>query len=160
MIEETIGLLLPESAQQTLETMFFVAPDTVSMFAGRDAGRPAGELIAATLSFQGSPRGRFGLLAPNALARALAANFIGCDEAAELRPGQVTGVIGELANMICGAVLSRLESDASFDLGAPETVEVGADDPGPDLAAGTPSICRLEFPEGALVVFLAFEDSV
>jgi CheY-specific phosphatase CheX len=156
MIEQAIGLLLPESARQTLETMFFVAPDTVSMF----AGRPAGALIAATLSFQGLPHGRFGLVVPNALARTLAVNFIGCDEGAELGPGQVTGVIGELANMICGAVLSRLESDASFDLGAPETVEVGADDPGPDFSSGTPSICRLEFPEGALVVFLAFEDSV
>jgi|HubBroStandDraft_5_1064220.scaffolds.fasta_scaffold402014_1 CheY-specific phosphatase CheX len=160
MTEQAIGLLLPESAQQTLETMFFVAPDTVSTITERDAGRPAGALIAATLSFQGLPHGHFGLLVQEALARTLAANFIGCDESGDLSSGQVTGVIGELANMICGAVLSRLESDASFDLGAPQSIEVGGDDPGPDFASGTPSICRLEFPEGALVAFLAFEDSV
>jgi CheY-specific phosphatase CheX len=155
MTEELVDRLLPESAQQTLETMFFAMPDTLSL----DPVRPAGELIAASLPFQGSPRGKFGLVASCSLARTLAANFIGCDEPADLRSEQVTGVAGELANMICGAVLSSLESDANFDLGAPLAIEVGAEEPGPDFSAGSPSICRLEFPEGTLVLFLAFEGS-
>ncbi len=58
MIEDAVHQLLSESATSTLETMFFATPDKVSM----DPRRPAGELIAASLTFQGAPPGRFGLL--------------------------------------------------------------------------------------------------
>lgn len=60
--------------------------------------------------------------------------------------------------MICGAVLSELETNANFDLGAPESIRFGADDPGPDFTAGSPSICRFEIDGGALVIFLTFEE--
>jgi CheY-specific phosphatase CheX len=151
MIENALHRLLPESAQTTLETMFFATPDRVSA----DPCRPDGELIAASLSFQGSPPGRFGLLVSVPTARTLAADFAGCDESC-LVAEQVTGVIGELANMICGAAVSRLESDAHFDLSSPEVTEVGANEPGPDFNAGSPSTCRFEFSGGTLVFFLAF----
>ncbi len=154
MIEDAVHQLLSESAAATLETMFFAAPDQVSM----DPRRPSGELLAVRLTFQGAPPGRFGLVASEPVARTLAANFIGCEDAGSLLPTQVAGVIGELANMMCGAVLSELESDANFDLEAPETIHVGAGEPGPDFAAGSPSTCRFEFPEGALVFFFSFED--
>jgi hypothetical protein len=153
MFENAVRERLPESAQRALETMFFAAPDNVSI----DPGRPAGPLIAASLAFQGSPPGRFGLLVSDLFARTLAADFIGCDDPAGLRPDQVTGVIGELANMICGTVLSDLESDANFDLFPPESKQLGADDACPDFTAGSPFTCRFESSGGALVVFLAFE---
>lgn len=156
MLEVAIHQLLSESAQKTLETMFFAIPDTVSM----DPQRPAGELIAASLVFQGSPPGRFGMLVSEPLARNLTLNFAGADDPAQLLPGQVAGVMGELANMLCGVVLSELESYNNFDLGAPEPVRVDAGEPGPDFTDGSPSTCRLEFPEGALVFFLSFGETV
>lgn len=152
--DKAVHQLLSESAQTALETMFFASPDSVSM----DPQRPAGELIAASLTFQGSPPGRFGLVVSDLLARNLAANFIGVDDPAELLPGQVAEVIGELANMMCGAALSDLESNANFNLGAPGAMFIGAEEQGPDFAIGSPSICRLEFPEGAIVSFLVFEE--
>lgn len=155
MLEIAIHQLLAESSQKTLETMFFAIPDTVSM----DPQRPAGELIAASLVFQGSPPGRFGLLVSEPLARTLAVNFAGGDDPAQVPPEQVTGVMGELANMLCGVVLSELESYNNFDLGAPDPFRVGADEPGPDFTAGSPSTCRLEFPEGALLFFLSFGET-
>jgi CheY-specific phosphatase CheX len=154
MTEDTVRDRLVESAQTVLETMFFATPDTVSM----DPQRPAGELIAVSLTFQGSPSGRFQLIVSDLAARTLAANFIGCDDAMSLLPGQVTGVMGELANMMCGAVVSEAESDVSFDLDAPEAIHVGADEPAPDFGAGSPCICRFEFPEGALVSCLTFKE--
>jgi hypothetical protein len=156
MIEDAVHQLLSESAQRTLETMFFATPDKVSM----DPRRPAGELIAASLTFQGAPPGRFGLVVSDAVARTLAGNFGACDDDAPLPAAQVAGVIGELANMMCGAVLSELESDANFELSAPQSIPIGADEPGPDFAAGSPSICRFEFPEGDLVFFFQFEEPV
>lgn len=125
-----------------------------------DPQRPAGELIAASLSFEGSPPGRFGLVVSDLVARNLAANFMGGDEAASLLPGQVAGVVSELANMICGAVLSEMESNSNFNLGSPSSIRVSADEPGPDLIAGSSSLCRFEFAEGALVSFLTFKESV
>src|SRR5438477_349678 len=80
-------------------------------------------------------------------ARTLATNFMGADDGKGLLPAQVAGVIGELTNMICGAVLSELESNATFDLGEPEWIHVRDGDPGPDITAGSPSICRFEFSE-------------
>jgi len=82
---------------------------------------------------------------------------MGCEDAARLFPAQVAGVMGELANMICGSVLSELEANANFDLSAPESIPVGAGEPGPDIT-GSPSICRFEFSDGALVFFLTFEE--
>jgi CheY-specific phosphatase CheX len=154
MIKDAVHQLMSESAQKTLETMFFATPDNVS----RDSQRPAGKLIAASLTFQGAPPGRFGLVVSDLLARNLTQNFMGCEDAARLLPAQVAGVMGELCNMLCGSVLSDLEAHANFDLSAPRSIPVGAEEPGPDFAAGSPSICRFELPEGALVLFLEFEE--
>jgi hypothetical protein len=83
---------------------------------------------------------------------------MGCDDAERLLPAQVAGMMGELCNMMCGAVLSDLEAHANFDLSAPQSIHVGAGEPGPDFAAGSSSVCRFEFPAGALVLFLEFEE--
>jgi CheY-specific phosphatase CheX len=156
MINRAVRRLLPELAQKTLETMFFAMPDAVST----DPARPAGELIVSRLAFHGSPDGRFGLVISEAVARTLAANFTGCDESADLRADQIDSVIEELANMICGAVLSELESDANFDLDPPDAIHIGAGESCPDLSAGSPSTCRFEFSDGTLVLFLEFEGPV
>ena len=155
MLENAVHQLLSESAQKALETMFFTAPDRVSA----EPQRPAGKLIAASLTFRGVAPGRFRIVVSDSVARTLAANFLGSDDEARLRPGQVAGVVGELANMICGAVLSELETNANFDLSGPESIHFGAGEPGPDFTAGSPSICRFEIDGGALVIFLTFEES-
>jgi len=143
---------LPEAAQHTLETMFFSVPDVVSA-APR---RPAGDLIAATLAFHGSHHGQLGLLVSEPLARTFAANFFGCDEDSEIASGHVTGVIAELANMICGAALTRRESSGAFDLSAPRTFRLAAAEKSPEFTSGATSACCLEFPEGTLVLYLSF----
>jgi CheY-specific phosphatase CheX len=153
-IEEAVYRLLSESAQNALETMFFAIPDAVST----GGGRPAGELFASRLTFQGTPPGKFGLLISEPLARNLAESFTGCDDPASLTSDDVSSVIGELTNMLCGVALSELEAHANFDLSTPEPFLVNADEAGPDFASGSPSVCRFEFPEGALVFFLKFED--
>jgi CheY-specific phosphatase CheX len=154
MLDDSVRQLLSESAQKTLETMFFMTPDGISEM----AQRPAGPLIAASLLFTGTPPGRFGIVISTPVARTLAANFLGFEDERKLPLPQVGGVIGELANMICGVVLSELESHCNFDLTTPAPVMVGADDPGPDYSAGSPVTCRFELPDGAMVLSLAFEE--
>jgi hypothetical protein len=157
-----VARLLPEIAARTLETMFFAMPDSISSDGALERpGWLSGELIGASLTFHGSATGRFGLIASCSVAEDLAANFLARDEGPSLAQGSVISVVGELANMICGAVLSEMEFAASFDLSSPECVCVGATEADPDFTFGSPFICRFEFDgRGALVLFLGFEACV
>jgi len=60
--------------------------------------------------------------------------------------------------MVAGAVLSDLETNANFEIGAPVVERISAEDCALAFSAGSPSICRFEFPGGALVLFFAFEE--
>jgi hypothetical protein len=79
------------------------------------------EEYAFSLTFKGDICGRFGLHVGSAMGRGLAANFLGEDEA-DLSPVEVGEVIGELANMLCGAVVSKVEGRSKFVLSHPEAM--------------------------------------
>jgi CheY-specific phosphatase CheX len=110
-----LGTLLTSSAGEVLESMFFTSAEE----------RPGaevdlnGENISAVLTFEGSPAGRFGLTIPGEPARKLAASFLGADEELLVRR-QVEEVVCELANMLCGSVLSSLDKETRFDLTQPQ----------------------------------------
>jgi hypothetical protein len=76
------------------------------------------------------PPGCFQLRLDRSAAAAIAADFLGKD-IASLTPRQSTEVTLELANMICGAALSQIESGATFRLGTPEILACGLARPGP-----------------------------
>ena len=103
--------------------MFFL--DTL----GEAGEPPAGaDTVAVHLSFGGDPAGCFEMRVARPAATAIAADFLG-EDAGSLSPQQSADVTLELANMICGAVLSRIESSATFRLGAPRLVaDMVADD--------------------------------
>lgn len=155
MIEYSVYRLLSETAHEALGTMFFAEPDTISS----SAARPGGDLVSCSLTFRGAPCGRFNALVSAPLAHSLAANFFGVEADCHLAPGQVLEMIGELTNIICGAVLSELECSSNFDLSTPAPVVIPANEPGPDFNTGHPVSCRLDMPQGAVVLHLAFEES-
>jgi CheY-specific phosphatase CheX len=107
--------MLSDSAVEVLESMFFTSL--------AEEGVPCGDLhgpcISARLSFRGNPPGRFGVRTPPKTALTIAANFLGLEEDA-LTESQIGEVICELANMLCGSVLSRLEKESRFELSGPE----------------------------------------
>jgi CheY-specific phosphatase CheX len=105
---------LHDSVQEVLEKMFFVEaldepPDQTESQDGD---------MAVELSFEGAPSGALTLRVSSAAARQIAADFLGQDESG-LSSAQVGEVVCELANMICGSVLSRSESTTTFRLAAP-----------------------------------------
>ena len=116
-----IQTALDAAVEEVLETMFFttvlasaegvVPPDG-------DGGPPP---VIAELRFEGNPPGGFRVGVPMKLARVAGAVFLGREEE-ELSDAQAGEVVCELANMICGSVLSRLESDTAFQLTHPELV--------------------------------------
>lgn len=147
-LTRTAGATLAEAAQQVLQTMFFVAP-MGEVPPGTPA--PAEPWEAARLTFRGEPSGAFAVSVSEAAARTMAANFLGIEREGDLSTLEVSDVVSELANMICGSVLSRLETESEFELGTPETV-MGPEDP----HRGRTLVRSLELEHGFLTASMEF----
>jgi CheY-specific phosphatase CheX len=137
-----IETALAAASAEVLETMFFAEV--------LGAAPPPAAGIAARVVFRGSPPGAFSMAIDSAAARALAAGFLALDES-ELSEPRVGEVVCELANMICGSVLSRLEPDAAFELLHPELIA--------PVAAAAPARF-LDLGAGALAVSIEFQPRV
>ncbi len=115
MTPEASRALLAEAAAEVLEKMFF----TELMDEAPPPETLAGDWITARVRFRGSPPGACRVAVGEGGAAAIASNFLGL-EPDQLTPERVRSVIGELANMICGSLLSRLEARCRFSLASPE----------------------------------------
>ncbi|MCZ2148825.1 MAG: chemotaxis protein CheX [Bryobacterales bacterium] len=115
---------------------------------------PRGEVvITVRVPFEGKPSGEFSLHVPEGLTLLLAARFLGRDEW-EVSAGQAEEVALELANMICGAVLSNLCAGATFQMMHPLTKGDGGTDCGG-------AVCRwFDVGEGSLTACLQFRKAI
>ena len=147
---------LREAVTEVLEKMFFIRA-LEDPKAAAELSKSASEFrdesgIVARVRFHGEPSGVLSLRLDFPVARAIAADFL-AEEEPELNTKQVEEVVAELANMVCGAVLSRVESAATFRLDPPAIVDPGAaGSPLPETAAHAFPICC-----GALTVKLWME---
>jgi CheY-specific phosphatase CheX len=113
MIAVDLTRVLAESASEVLETMYFTG------VIGPLNEAPSGEWVCTSLDFRGSRTGSLGVRAPLATARTLAESFLGA-EPETISTSQCFEVLGEMTNMICGAVLSRLAHEEQFSLSHPQ----------------------------------------
>lgn len=143
MPELSIGAALEESLKDVLERMFFIEAT-----GGAGSGEPT---VHARLTFEGAPPGSLDVAIAQSAARGIAGDFLGMGRE-EVTDQQVGEVVCELANIICGGVLSRVESTATFRLGMPVLT------PG-DLprAEANATICCLETGCGMLTAVLTTE---
>ena len=145
MADGAIEAALALSLERVLEQMFFVTPAEGS---GDETARAAA--LAARLDFEGQPCGSLLLRMDAEAARSIAADFL-AEDTETVTPRQVEDVLFELANMICGAALSSLESGISFRLGPPRPAAATVPADFPDPAART-----VDVGTGAITVFLQF----
>jgi CheY-specific phosphatase CheX len=139
-----MGMLLAEAAEEVLENMFFsgVMGEMGDM-------EPDGERLCATVTFAGSSVGELSVSATPSTIAVLAAGFLGAEDDT-VPDAQMRSVVGELANVLCGAVLGHMNPKGSFVISPPEITEVG----------GANSVCdmelhrRFELMEGDLAVGL------
>lgn len=104
---------LDASIDNVLATMFF----TDALPAGEEWELPPGS-PAASVEFHGFPSGRLTVrVAPDA-AREITASFLGIEET-EVTEQQIGETVRELANMICGSLVSSVESETLIRLDAP-----------------------------------------
>jgi len=118
---DDIRQALKEAIEDVLEKMFFVRMPGD----GEEPPVVDGIELEAQLRFEGEPGGALALRITAEAARSIAADFLGTEEN-ELDEQQIGEVVCELANMICGSLLSRLESEATFRLWSPEVVTTPA----------------------------------
>jgi len=74
-----------------------------------------------SLAFHGTVSGQFGIHLGRETATRLAGNFLGESEGT-LSEREVGEVVGELSNMLCGSIVSRIEGKSTFALSHPEAV--------------------------------------
>jgi CheY-specific phosphatase CheX len=146
MSEQNFDQLISEAVDGVLETMFFSAP------LGPAEPETGAGVLEARLGFCGRPSGTLSVRLSEASARLLAAGFLGEDEGrlTDAQPGQA---VCELANMLCGSLVSKLESEENFDLASPAMVPAGSED---DARLEAPPAARqsFELEKGILTVTL------
>lgn len=143
---ENLPQLLEAATAEVLETMFFAAAT------GEPTIWPSspGACAAAAVRFSGTHNGMLTIRVPEEAARTMAAGFLGVDADASLTPGRITEVVCEMANMICGAMLSHMDPDGDVRLDPPAPPETGAVPPDGAVEA------VVAVDEGPVAVNLAF----
>lgn len=138
-----------EAVNKVLETMFFSVP------LGSSEPETGAPVLEARLAFHGRPGGTFLLSLSAPSARMLAADFLG-EEPETLTDSAPGHAVCELANMICGTLLSQVASEVSFQLDAPELVAPGAENA--HLPETPPAVQRsFQLENGILTVTLYFD---
>jgi CheY-specific phosphatase CheX len=133
------GAVVARVAAEVLETMFF---EEAVPSACEHAW--LARAVSAQLSFDGSHCGEFLLSVSPDTARSIAAGFLAVDP--EEMSGTQTGeVILELANILCGALMSTLWPESNLSLGTPELVSAGHRFP-------EATHCCFSLPEGQVAV--------
>jgi CheY-specific phosphatase CheX len=108
-----IEQLLDGVTEEVLEGMFF------SAVMGETTGEVEGSCLSARVSFSGSRNGSLAVSAPNATAASLAGSFLGTEDGSAPED-QINAALGELANILCGAVLGRSEPAGRFAISTPQ----------------------------------------
>lgn len=111
---------LLDSAREVFETMVFMAlegleDDTTSL------GEPT---LLGSITFKGHLEGCLGVCCDEACARTIAANMLGMTSPEELTDNDVSDAMGEIANMVMGAVKARIQNEVgSIEVSIPSVVQ-------------------------------------
>lgn len=138
------------AVSEVLESMCFIS--TEGDATDEDAILQS-DWICSCLDFRGEPSGTFGLAVPSATASAIAANFLGDDEAGP-NDSQTAEVICELANMVCGSLLAHLDPKRTFDLSSPRPDPTGAQ----DISDENRISATFTLDEGSIYTWLKIKD--
>lgn len=103
-----------EAVLEVLETMCFEYP----VAEPEEGGDPGEEAVEAAARFEGTLRGELRVALTGGAPQRLAAAFLGIEES-EVGGREELLMASELANMVCGAALSRLEPHGRLRIATP-----------------------------------------
>jgi hypothetical protein len=118
------GALLAAVTEVAENSLFaFVDASDQAAFEAATIAPPAeggGDWLRAGIDFNGPIAGRVELTLSEALARHLCASFAGAETAEDIGESDLLDFTGELANMMCGAWLTRASRHDAFTLTPPQ----------------------------------------
>ena len=141
-----------ESAQEVLETMFFSSVFGPAEPLYAHSADSQEQIVTAELSFTGTPSGRIQVSLTEIAAGSIAANFLGKDAPEQVSSHEIEQVVGELANMVCGSALSRMDSHAVFSLSHPQIKPIEK-----PLRQDTSVIASFELADGVMTAQIVFD---
>lgn len=141
--------LIESAVSEVLEGMCFISFEGESTAAG--SCQP--DWIYGELDFTGPLNGSFAIAVLPSTAAIMAANFLGEDELA-LDDEQISDVVGEFTNMICGSLLAHLDPQNDFTLSPPRS---GRDDQQNALSE-VHNHNMFQFDEGLIATWLHIRD--
>lgn len=107
-----------------LENHAFIFPEREELDASYAAGS---ELLRARVRFRGAVSGELALCVPCGLANEIAADILGVDPGAGEAAALIKDAVGELANVLCGNVLTASAvKDQVLDFAAPQVDSMSA----------------------------------
>lgn len=112
---------LLDSASEVFETMAFMALEE----AGEEVQSIDEDVVLlGTITFKGAIEGVLGICCGLQCARTVAANMLGVDPDSDLSSDDINDAIGEVANMVMGAVKARIQDQTgSVDVSIPSVVK-------------------------------------
>jgi CheY-specific phosphatase CheX len=148
-VQPALAQALRDAVAEVLEKMFFIRilenPRPAAEISAPGEGSSPESEILTQVTFHGEPPGKLSLRLERRVARAIAADFLG-EEEPELEEREVEDVTRELANMVCGTVLTHVESAVLFGLDEPQLADASAPE------CGRPESAMHVFPIGAGVL--------
>ena len=87
---------------------------------------PSGRWLNAAVAFHGASTGEVEVVLPERLGTWLVVSLLGLPPDATLKDNQLLDGVGEFANMVCGAWLSKANETASFTLDVPKVSRMPA----------------------------------
>ena len=85
---------------------------------------PSGRWLNASVAFHGASTGQVEVVLPERLGTWLVVSLLGLPADATLKENQLVDGVGEFANMVCGAWLSKANESASFTLDVPKVTRM------------------------------------
>jgi CheY-specific phosphatase CheX len=108
------------SAKEVFESMVFMRVEETS----DRLLNPEAVTLLATITFTGRLEGCFSLCCDRLCAAAVAANMLCLDSAEDLGADDIVDAVGEIANMVMGAVKTRIQDQfPNIDISIPSVVE-------------------------------------
>ena len=141
---------LLDGAREVFETMVFMAMEESS----DDTASLGDTTLLGSITFKGDLEGCLGVCCDEPCARTIAANMLGMPAGDELSENDVSDAIGEIANMVMGAVKARIQNEVGKHRGVDSLRGAGTrveEQPGRGLRPGEdPSEHRGTVPRGIL----------
>ena len=110
-----------DGAREVFETMAFMALEEIE---DQESSCCEDVTLLGSITFKGSIEGCLGIRCGMECARLIAANMLGTDPSGEMSENDINDAVGEVANMVMGAIKSRVQDEVgNMEVSIPSVIQ-------------------------------------